>query len=314
MRHPRIVNRHRALLAGVTVVFLWASAFPAIQVAAPAMGPIGLSLARLVVATVALLIVGLVRRIRLPRRRDLGWVIACGFFGMTAYQLLLNGGELHVPAGTASIIVAAAPLVSVAVARILFAEQISRTTLVGSAIALGGVVIVCLARAGVSLSAAVWIVVAAMVVQGAYHPLQRPLLRRYSGLEVACYSMVAGTLMTIPAAPFDIDGLLGAGAAAWLAALWLGLMPSALGFVLWGYAVARMSVAVSTSMLYLVPPVAVLIAWAWIGELPIVAELIGGVIVLLGVITISQLPRILASGHTRSARCERTASRRPPAM
>ena len=295
------MKRHRALLAGLAVVILWASAFPAIQVAAPAMGPIGLSFARLFIATVALLIVGLVKRIRVPRPRDLGWIIACGFFGMTSYQLLLNWGELYVPAGTASIIVAAAPLVSVAVARILFAERISRITIVGSAIALGGVVIVCLARSGVALSAAVWIVVAAMVVQGAYHPLQRPLLRRYSGLEVACYAMVAGTLMTVPVAPFAVDGLLGAGAAAWLAAVWLGLMPSALGFVLWGYAVGRMSVAASTSMLYLVPPAAVLIAWAWLGELPIVAELIGGVIVLLGVITISQLPRILASRRTRSA-------------
>ena len=38
---------------------------------------------------------------------------AAGLIGMTAYQLLLNQGELHVPAGTASVIAAAAPLVSV---------------------------------------------------------------------------------------------------------------------------------------------------------------------------------------------------------
>ncbi|CAG7600652.1 hypothetical protein LEUCIP111803_00388 [Leucobacter soli] len=167
------------------------------------MGVVGLSFARLAVAAIALLIVAVVTKARLPRARDLGWIAGCGVFGMAAYQLLLNWGELYVPAGTASIIVAAAPLVSVGVARILFSERISRTTIIGSVIALAGVAFVCLARAGVSLSTAVWIVVAAMVVQGIYHPLQRPLLKRYTSVEVACYAMIAGTVMTLPLVPFD---------------------------------------------------------------------------------------------------------------
>lgn len=285
---------NRALFAGLAVVVLWASAFPAIRVAAPAMGVIGLSLARLLVATVALLAFAVLAEARLPHRRDLGWIVACGFFGMTAYQLLLNWGELDVPAGTASIIVAAAPLVSVGVAGALFRERISRTTVVGSVISLAGVVFVCLARAGVSVSALLWIMVAAMVVQGIYHPLQRPLLERYTSLEVACYAMTAGTVMTLPLVPFDLDGFLGAGTGAWIAAVYLGLLPSALGFVLWAYAVARMPVAVSTSLLYLVPPVAVLIAWAWLGELPVPAELLGGLVVITGVVIISQGPRVAA--------------------
>ncbi|MGO2750446.1 MAG: DMT family transporter [Pseudoclavibacter sp.] len=290
---------NRSLLAGLLVVVLWASAFPAIRVAAPAMGVVGLSLARLTIAAIVLLIVAVVAKARLPRRQDLGWIAACGFFGMAVYQLLLNWGELYVPAGTASIIVAAAPLVSVAVARVMFSERISLVTVIGSVIALAGVTLVCLARAGVSLSGAVWIVVAAMVVQGIYHPLQRPLLKRYSSIEVACYAMIAGTIMTLPLLPFDIHGLSEAGVAAWLAAIYLGLLPSAAGFILWAYAVARMPVAISTSLLYLVPPVAVLIAWVWLGELPILAELLGGLVVIVGVVTISQVPRVLASAAAR---------------
>lgn len=51
----------RAILAGRGVVVLWASAFPAIRVAAPDLGVIGLSFVRLAVAVVALLAIAGIR-------------------------------------------------------------------------------------------------------------------------------------------------------------------------------------------------------------------------------------------------------------
>lgn len=298
------MRQNLALLAGLAVVVLWASAFPAIRLASPVMGPVGLSFARLAVATVALMVMAAFARVRMPRSRDLGWIAACGFFGMTSYQLLLNWGEVYVPAGTSSIIVAAAPLVSVVVARFLFGERITPITVIGSVIALAGVAFVCLARAGVSLSAAVCIVIAAMAVQGIYHPLQKPLLARYTSLEVATYCMTAGTIMTLPFLPFDLGGLVHAAPAAWASAIYLGMLPSAAGFVLWGYAVARMPLSASTSLLYLVPPVAVLIAWVWLGEVPVPQEAIGGLIVIVGVAVVSQGNRLLARRGTRTQPAE----------
>lgn len=285
----------RGVLAGLAVVALWASAFPAVRAAAPELGFIGLSIVRLAVAALTLVLIALARKTRLPQARDLGWILAAGFFGMTAYQLLLNRSELQVPAGTASVIVAAAPIVSVAVARILLKERVTAFTVVGSSVALAGVLVVCLARTGLSVSAAVWIVVAAMIAQGIYHPLQRPLLRSYTSLEVATYTMIAGTLMTIPFVPFGWSRLIQASGSAWLQAIYLGLLPSALGFILWGTAVSRLRVALSTSLLYLIPPVAVLIAWIWLGEVPLASELVGGLIILVGVLVISQGVRLLGS-------------------
>ena len=45
-----------------------------------------------------------------PRPRDLPLIALCGLAGMTGYQLLLNAGERVVPAGTASLLVATAPV------------------------------------------------------------------------------------------------------------------------------------------------------------------------------------------------------------
>lgn len=283
----------RVLGAGLGVVVLWAGAFPAIRVASPQLGVIGLSFVRLAVASAALLLIAPIAHVRVPRRADLALILACALVGMTAYQLLLNWGELYVPAGTASIVVAAAPLVSVAIAVAAFGERLTPIRAAGSVLAVAGVALVCLSRSGLSLSSSVFIVVGAAVVQGVYHPLTRPLLRRYTGLEVATYVMVAGTAMTLPLVPFGWHDIVSAGTGAWVSAVYLGLLPSALGFVLWGYAVARLPVATSTSLLYLVPAVAIAIAYVWLAEVPLPGELAGGAVVLVGVVAVSQGDRLI---------------------
>ncbi len=170
------------------------------------------------------------------------------------------------PAGTASIIVAAAPLVSVAIA---------------------GVALVGTSRSNASVTSTIWIVIAAAIVQGIYHPLTKPLLRRYTGLEVATYGMVVGVVLTLPFIGFAWTDLSSASTSAWSAAVYLGVVPSAVGFLMWGYTVARVPVATSTSLLYLVPAAAIVIAYLWLGEKPILAELFGGIVVIAGVAAVT---------------------------
>jgi drug/metabolite transporter (DMT)-like permease len=282
----------KVLAAGLGVVVTWASAFPAIRVAAPDLGVIGLSCVRLATAALALLAIAPFAHVRAPDRRHALLLAAAAFCGMTAYQVLLNAGELHVPAGSASIVVASAPLVSVAIAALALGERLTVAKIAGSSIAIAGVVVVCLSRSGASLSSALWIVVGAAVVQGIYHPLTKPLLRTRSAFEVATYSMVVGAVMALPLLPWGWDQLVSASAAAWASALYLALVPSALGFVLWGYALANLPVATSTALLYLVPPVAVFIAFVWLGEVPRAGELLGGLVVIAGVVFIAQGDRL----------------------
>jgi drug/metabolite transporter (DMT)-like permease len=298
------MNTPKVLTAGLAVVVMWASAFPAIRVAAPDLGVIGLSIVRLAIAALALLAIAPLAHVRAPERRHAVLLAAAAFFGMTAYQVLLNAGELHVPAGPASIVVASAPLVSVAIAALALGERLTVAKIAGSSVAIAGVAVVCLARSGASLTSALLIVVGAAVVQGIYHPLTKPLLRTRSALEVATYTMVAGALMALPLMPWGWDQLVGASASGWASALYLALVPSALGFVLWGYALANLPVATSTSLLYLVPAVAVVIAFVWLGEVPNAGELVGGVVVIAGVVLVTQGDRLrehLRGRHARPA-------------
>jgi drug/metabolite transporter (DMT)-like permease len=284
-------------LALVGTVVLWASAFPAIRVGVDGLGVAALSLLRLAVASVALTVVALFSGVRLPRLRDVPHIFLCGATGMTAYQVMLNWGEVHVPAGTASLLIAAVPVFSVLLAGAFLAEPVTRRVVAGSVISVAGCALVALGGV-TSFSVSAFVVLGAAVMQGTYHVASKPLLRRYTGLEVATYAMWAGTVLALPLIPVTVRSLGHATSGALASVVYLGLLPSAVGFVIWGYAVARLPMAVSTAGLYLVPPVTLVIAYVWLSEVPRPVELVGGLITILGVVLINR----------RSPRGNRTAA------
>lgn len=296
-----MVKLDKTVLALAVTVVLWASAFPAIRVALGGYGPTELSLFRLAVATAVLVAVLPWMKVRLPARRDLPRVLAVGATGMSAYQLLLNWGETHVPAGTAALIMATVPAISALLAAAFLGERLGPAKVVGSLFALAGTVVIAMAGGETGYTMAAWTVLAAAVAQAVYHFAIKPLLRRYSGFEVATYAMVAGTTLLLPFAPVTARAVLAAPADATLAALYLGILPSAAGFVVWGYAVARLTVTAATAALYLVPVTALVVAYVWLGEKPRLVELLGGLATLAGVALLNRRPKSLVTEGDRSA-------------
>ncbi|MGW1916921.1 DMT family transporter [Streptomyces sp. NPDC002076] len=293
----------RSFLALVGVVVLWASAFPAIRVGVDGLGVAALSFLRLAVATVALSVVAPFLGVRRPRRRDLPLIVLAGATGMTAYQVLLNWGEVHVSAGAASMLIAIAPVFSVLLGRAFLCEPLTRHVLSGSGAAIGGSVIVALGGGSTGFSAGALVVLAAAVVQGVYHFLSKPLLRRYTGVEVATYAMTAGTVLALPLLPATLHAVASAPPGALVSVAYLALLPSAVGFVIWGYAVAQLPLAVSTAALYLVPPVALIVSFLWLAEVPRLLEVAGGIVIIGGVVLINRRSLVAP----REARTQATA-------
>jgi drug/metabolite transporter (DMT)-like permease len=277
------------LAAGATVL-LWASAFPAITVA-DELGPAALSIGRLAVASVALAIVAPFLGVRRPRRADLPLIALCGLSGMTAYQLLLNTGEEVVPPGTASLLVATAPIYSALLAVLFLGERGSPRRWTGSAIAFAGSAVIAATR-GLSFGGAALLVLGAAFVQAVYHTAQKPLLVRYTGFEVAVYAIWGGTLFSLPWAGSLGSALTHASGRAVAATIFLGVAPSAIGFVLWAYATARMEVGRVTTSLYLVPVAAIGVSFVWLGDVPSLITLAGGATVLIGVVLANTARRV----------------------
>ena len=268
-------------------VLTWASAFPAIRVGLDGYGPWALGLLRLLVASAVLGAVALFAGLRLPPGGLWPRIVLAGLLGQTLYQGLLMTGERTVPAGTASLLIATAPVFSVLGASVLLRERLGRRW-AGMAVAFAGAALVGLSLgvggAGGAVGAVV--VLAAALCQGLFHVVVKPLAEQLGAVAATAWTTWAGAVLLLPALPQLAREMPLAGWFGTAAAVYLGVVPSAIGFLTWTKAVARTSIARSTVSLYLVPVVAVAMAWVWLGERPTVVAVVGGALAVLGVVLV----------------------------
>lgn len=289
------------LLSVGTALLLWSSAFAGIKAGLRGFAPGELALLRFLTASSVLGVYAMASRMRLPQRRDLGRIALGGLFGITIYHLALNYGETAVSAGAASLIIASGPVFTAILARVLLEERLTVWGWLGIAVAFSGVATIALAEGGGTAfePAAALVVVAAMSTAG-YFVVSKPLLARYSPLEYTAYSMWLGTLPMLVFAP----GLAGRLAAAPLgsvaAALYLGVFPGALAYLLYSRALAKLSASVASSFLYVQPVMAAIVAWAWIRELPEALTVAGGVVALAGVALVTMKGRVPSVSGSRT--------------
>ena len=287
---------------GVTVV-LWASAFVAIRHVAQDVSAGALALGRLLVAGLVLGIAVLVQ----TRRRtaeDEGWprralwprLLACGVLWLGLYNVALNEAERTIDAGTAAMLVNVGPILIAVLAGLFLGEGFPRQLLVGSLIAFGGVVLIGAATSSIAVANA-WGAVLSLVAAGAYATgviTQKPLLAEVSGLRVTWLACVIGAAVCLPFAPALVRDLGSAPASSVWWIVYLGVMPTALAFSTWAYALARSTAGRLGAATYLAPPIAILLGWLLLGETPAALAFVGGAICLAGVYVARRAPRRLA--------------------
>jgi len=113
---------------------------------------------------------------------------------------------------------------------------------------------------------------------------QKPILSRASGLHVTWLACTVGLLVCLPFAPSLVDELGSADgdSIAWM--VYLGVFPTAVGFITWAYALSRTTAGRMGATTYLVPPLAILMGWALLDETPVALAFLGGALCLGGVV------------------------------
>lgn len=73
-----------------------------------------------------------------------------------------------------------------------------------------------------------------------------------------------------------------------LAIVYMAIFPGIIAYLCWSYALANVPAARAGSYLAIIPITATIIAWVWLGEIPSVIALVGGIVIVIGVLLVNR--------------------------
>jgi len=276
-------------------IIFWAFAFPFIKIGLEELNPINLTIMRLFVVCVIFLflLVFFPKKFTPLQKKDIVPLFLLGFLGVVVYHLGLNYGELFISASAASLIISTIPVFTVIFATVLLKERITKKIAIGIPLSLSGVMIISLTGTSgdpfeiTYLSAAVAILISAFVGAG-YTIGGKKLLERYSALSLTVYAFLFGCLGLLP---FLSSSLVSEAAAltwrGWGAVLFLAILPTVIGYVLWYVALEIRTASEISVFLYFIPVLSTIISYFLFQELITWLFVLGGVLVIGGLIIVN---------------------------
>jgi drug/metabolite transporter (DMT)-like permease len=177
-----------------------------------------------------------------------------------------------------------APILIGVLAGLLLGEGFPKMLVVGGLVAFAGTVLIGIATStGDADLAGVLLVLLSAVVYAVAMLAQKVVLRRVPGLQVTWLACLVGTVATLPFAPTLVTEVRQAPTAALLGVVYLGVVPTALAFSTWAYALSRTSAGRLGVTTYAVPPITIALGWVFLQEVPALLAVVGGLLSLVGV-------------------------------
>jgi drug/metabolite transporter (DMT)-like permease len=222
-------------------------------------------------------------------RRDLIAICALGGLGFGVYQMLWTTGLTTIAAGDSALIIASTPVLVAFLAVAARSDVLTPGKLLGGIVSFAGVALVIASGQGLSLGGSLAgeaITLLASVCWAFYTAFGAPFLRRYSPLRTTAWATVAGTIVLAPIAASQLSsvdaakltpGVLGA-------VLYSGFLAAGVSNVIVSNGIRVVGPTRTAAYQFLVPALAVVLAFLFLAEPIRVGQVIGGIVIIGGVL------------------------------
>jgi drug/metabolite transporter (DMT)-like permease len=227
--------------------------------------------------------------------RELWAATYLGFFNVIVNQGCYTVGLNYTSVSHSSLIIGCAPIIILLLSWAMRVEALTRRKALGMALAFAGVAVVAVEQAGSNGAGAGLgdvLTLLAGVGFAIYTVLGKHAIQEYGAVRTSLLSNIAGAVMMMPVALWQIHALARAqrlgslGVTGWGAVIYMGVLASALSYVLYFWVLRYMTPARLGAVTYLQPVGATLLGLVLLGE-PITRRVaFGGLLIIAGVYAI----------------------------
>ncbi|MHB1006695.1 MAG: DMT family transporter [Chloroflexota bacterium] len=281
-------KRTAAVAALLATVIIWGTTFVGTKVVLRELPPLAIAELRFLLGSLVLVPMAMWEHHR--ERGALPWsrLALAGLLGGCVFFAFQNVGLAYTSASKASLILGSVPALTALLSVLVLRERLTGLRAAGIAASVVGVVVIVVGGGGSWRGDGLLgdLLVAGSAVAWAVYTVQsKGLEGKASPLVLAAASAGFGALFTLPLALFEATTtpLSLPSPGAWVALGYLGFVASAVPYLLWNYALARVDASEAAVWVNLVPVIAVVSAVFVLGEAVAPAAIVGGAVVLVGV-------------------------------
>ena len=286
------MKSHRSAHAlAVFLMFIWGSSYLSIKVVLQeGIGPIPAAFYRFLLASIILF---LVLKIKYPNERilkeDRLRIFLSGIFGVTVYFLFENYSVKYTSASNVSILLSSVPVFTLISQRFVFKEKITFLKTTGAVLSAIGIIVIIASKDRISLfstgalgdlmalgAALSWVI---------YSVITSKFKGNYKSITITAYQSIWGCIFLMPGillSPFKMPSNL-----ALVNIGFQAIFCTCIGYVIYIYCLEKLGATVISTYINLQAIVTIISAAILIKEEISLWQVIGGVIIILGVFLVS---------------------------
>jgi drug/metabolite transporter (DMT)-like permease len=292
---PRRTSIEAADMLLLLTTFIWGINYPVVKYALSDLMPLNFAALRFFFGTIIMVGFMLVTRrsLRVARGDILG-LCALGFLANVLYQSLFVYGMKLSSAGDASIMLATAPISTAIIGRLRRLEFFSVRAVIGLLLAFLGIALLVSyggpgPRAGNKVLGNCILLVAS-VCWASYTVVIKRFSHRYGSIKATTLVMVAGmpmlVLVSVPA--LAGQNWRGVRAGSWAGVAYSAVFAIAIAYIIWSYGVHKIGPTRTALYTNITPIATLLVAWPMLGEAPLPGQVVGAIVILVGVYLVRQ--------------------------